>query len=133
MWLSKLFAAAMAILAGLVPSSCTSSKSPAAQHPTPAVPIVTSADPLTNQNLGELFLTNHYETRINLGAGKSCTFKPSVLDRSSLQLTMSLESKNVHGVVKGLSVVQVVTKSGEPFQVAVGDMKLTLTPTLAAE
>ena len=31
------------------------------------------------------------------------------------------------------SVVQVVTKTGQSFEVAVGDMNLTLTPKLAAE
>ena len=133
MWLTKLFSALMAILAGLVPTSCTSSKNhPAAQHP-PVVTIATSAEALTNKNLGELTLTNHYETCVNLGAGKSCTFKPALLDRTSLRLTMSLESKNVHGGVNRFSVVQVVTKSGEPFEVSVGDMNLTLTPILAAE
>jgi hypothetical protein len=46
---------------------------------------------------------------------------------------MALESKYSNGGVKGLSIIQVITKSGEPFEVAVGDMNLTLTPILAAE
>ncbi len=46
---------------------------------------------------------------------------------------MSLECKNAHGGVKGLSIVQVVAKSGEPFDVAVGGVTLNLTPILAAE
>jgi hypothetical protein len=134
MWLTKLFAALMAIMAGLVPSSCTSSKNPAAQpQHAPVVIIATSSESLTNKNLGELQLTNHYETCINLGAGKSCTIRPTLLDHASLRLTMSLESKNSQGGVKGLSVVQIVTKTGQPFEVAVGDMSLTLTPVLAAE
>jgi hypothetical protein len=134
MWLTKLFAALMAILAGLVPSSCTSSKNRTAQQQhAPVVIIATSSESLTNKNLGELQLTNHYETCINLGAGKSCTIRPTLLDHASLRLTMSLESKNSSGGVKGLSVVQIVTKTGQPFEVAVGDMSLTLTPVLAAE
>src|SRR5476651_291724 len=133
MWLTKLFAALMAILAGLVPSSCSSSKNPTAQLHAPVVIIATSSESLTNKNLGELQLTNHYETCINLGAGKSCTIRPTLLDHASLRLTMSLESKNSSGGVKGLSVVQIVTKTGQPFEVAVGDMSLTLTPVLAAE
>jgi hypothetical protein len=124
----------MAILAGLVPSSCTSSKNRTAQQQhAPVVIIATSSESLTNKNLGELQLTNHYETCINLGAGKSCTIRPTLLDHASLRLTMSLESKNSSGGVKGLSVVQIVTKTGQPFEVAVGDMSLTLTPVLAAE
>lgn len=123
----------MAILAGLVPSSCTSSKSPAAQQHAPVVTIVTSPESFNRKNLGELQLTNHYETCVNLGAGKSCTIKPTLLDHASLRLTVALESKNSNGNVKGLSIVQIVIKSGEPFEVAVGDMNLTLTPVLAAE
>ena len=134
MWLTKLFAALMAILAGLVPTSCTSSsKARTAQQHAPVVIIATSSNSLTNKNLGELQLTNHYETCVNLGAGKSCTIKPTLLDHASMRLTMALESKNSKGGVKGISIVQIVTKSGEPFEIAVGDMNLTLTPVLAAE
>jgi hypothetical protein len=95
--------------------------------------IVTSASSLTNECLGELQLTNRHETCIDLGAGKSCTFKPTLLDRTSLQLTMALQCKNSQGSVNGFSVVQVVTKAGEPFAVAVGGVNLTLTPILAAQ
>jgi hypothetical protein len=130
MWLTKLFTALMVILTGLLPSSCTSAKKTSAQH-TPIVTIANSSESFTNKNLGELELTNHYETCVNLGAGKSCTIKPNVLDRRNLQLTMALESKNASGQISGISVVQIVTKTGQPFEVAVGDMNLTLTPLLA--
>jgi hypothetical protein len=132
MWLTKLFTALMVILTGLLPSSCTTAKKPTAQH-TPIMTIATSSESFTNKNLGELELTNHYETCVNLGAGKSCTIRPTLLGRSNLQLTMALESKNASGKVKDLSIVQVVTKAGMPFEVAVGDMNLTLTPKLAEE
>jgi hypothetical protein len=132
MWLTKIFTALMAILTGLLPSSCTKTKNPTAQH-TPIVTIATSSESFTNKNLGELELTNHYETCVNLGAGKSCTIRPTLLDRNNLQLTMALESKNTNGKTSGLSVVQIVTKTGQSFEVAVGDMNLTLTPKLAAE
>ena len=95
--------------------------------------IVTSSESLTNKNLGELNLTNHYETCVDLGMGKSCTFRPTQLDRSSLKLTMVLESRSTTGGTKDLSVVQVVTKSGKPFEIAVGDMNLTLTPKLQGD
>jgi hypothetical protein len=131
MWLTKIFTALMVILTGLLPSSCTSVKNPAAH--TPIVTIATSSESFTNKNLGNLELTNHYETCVNLGAGKSCTIRPTLLDRSNLQLVMALESKNANGKVSGLSVVQVVTKTGQSFEVAVGDMNLTLTPKLAEE
>jgi hypothetical protein len=121
----------MVALTGLLPSSCTKTKSPTAQQHTPVVNIVNSSESNTNQNLGQLELTNHYETCVNLGAGKSCTITPNQLDRSNLQLTMSVESKNTEGKVEDLNVVQVVAKTGKPFDVAVGNMNLTFTPLLA--
>ena len=121
----------MVVLTGLMPSSCTSVKNSTAH--TPIVTIATSSESFTNKNLGNLELTNHYETCVNLGAGKSCTIRPTLLGRSNLQLVMALESKNANGKVSGLSVVQVVTKTGQSFEVAVGDMNLTLTPKIAEE
>ena len=123
----------MAIVAGLVPSSCSTSKHPTAQQHAPSIIIATSSESLTNKNLGELQMTNHHEFFVNLGAGKSCTIRPTLLNRNNLQLMVALESKNANGVVNGLSVVKVVNKSGETFEVTVGDMNLTLTPMLATE
>ncbi len=131
MWLTKFFTAALAILTGLIPSSCTKARTPKAHNPAPA--ISTASLSTTNKNLGELELTNHYETCVNLGAGKSCTFKPTLLDHSDLQLTMSFESKNAAGKTEDLSIVQIVTKSGKPFEVAVGDMNFTLTPIIQGD
>jgi hypothetical protein len=142
MWLTKIFTAVLAILTGLLPSSCSKTKNPTAQHPAlvaaqkqaptnaPAVDIVTSAEPSTHRNLGELELTNHYETCVDLGVGKSITIKPTQLDHSNLKLTMMLESRNTTGGTEDLNVVQVVAKTGKPFEIAVGDMNLTLTPEL---
>ena len=120
----------MVVLTGLLPSSCTKAKVPAAQVRAPAANLAASSDSSTNKNLGELELTNHYETCVILGAGKSCTFRPTRLDRSNLQLTMALESKNTDGKVSGLSVVQVVSKTGKSLEVALGDVNITLTPRL---
>jgi hypothetical protein len=131
MWLTKLFTALLVAVTGLLPASCTKAKSPAAQKSAPSMTIVTSAENYTNKDLGALTLTNHYETCIDLGAGKSCIIKPDQISHSSLQLTMSLETKNAEGKTKDLSVVQVTAKTGKPFEVAVGDMTLTLTPLLA--
>jgi hypothetical protein len=131
MWLTKIFTAGLAITTGLLPSSCTKAKSPKVQQPTPA--ISTASLSTTNKNLGELALTNHFETCVNLGAGKSCTFKPTLLDHSNLQLTMEVESKSAAGKTEGLSIVQIVTKSGKPFEIAVGDLNFTVTPKLQGE
>jgi hypothetical protein len=141
MWLTKIFTAAMVVLTGLLPSSCTNmkgntsakSKSPASQQPAHATSAPEVADSSTNRNLGELELTNYYEACVQLGAGKSCRITPKIIDSDNLQLTMSLESKRADGRTTGLSVTQVVTRPGKSFEVAVGDMNLTLTPKLADE
>ena len=106
-------------------------KKPAAQQTVPAMADVSGSS--TNKNLGELSLTNHYETCVNLGAGRSCTIKPTLMNKDNLQLTMSVESKTVTGKIKDLSIVQVVTKAGKSFEVAIGDMNITLIPKLSTE
>jgi hypothetical protein len=83
--------------------------------------------------LGELALTNHIETCVNLGAGNSCIITPTLLDQANLQLVMALESRKKDGQTTGLSVVQVVTQPGKPFDIAVGNLDIALTPVLAAE
>ena len=129
MWLTKILTTALVAWLGLIPSSCTKAKNPSAQQHTPGSEIVSGSS--TNKNLGELSLTNHYETCVNLGAGKSCTIRPILMSHDNLQLTMAVESKNTNGKIKDLSVVQVVAKTGIPFEVAVGDLNLSLTPKLS--
>ncbi len=127
-------------LSGLLPSSCskTSSSTAAKQNaptpkpvtasPSPAVPT-----PANTKDLGELELTNRYETCVNLGAGRSCTITPKLLDRDSLQLTMALQSRKSDGKTAGFIVTQVVTRPGKPFEVAIGDLDITITPEMAHE
>ena len=127
-------------LSGLLPSSCSKTSTstaakqqaptprPAAANSSPAVP--THAN---TKDLGELALTNRYETCVNLGAGRSCTIMPKLLDRDSLQLTMSLQSRQANGKTAGLIVTQVTTHPGKPFEVAIGDMDITITPEIVKE
>lgn len=127
-------------LSGLLPSSCSkiSTSTTAKQHapePGPAVagPKPAVAASANARELGELALTNRYETCIELGAGRSCTITPRLLDRDSLQLTMALQSRKADGKTAGLIVTQVLTRPGQPFEVAVGDMDITLTPEIVQE
>jgi hypothetical protein len=115
---------------GWLPLSCSKTSPPQA-HASSTNGV--AAKPANQKNLGELALTNHIETCVNLGAGKSCTITPTLLDHKNLQLVMALESKKSDGKTAGLSVVQVVTRPGESFDVTVGDLKITLTPDVAAE
>ncbi|MFZ1074422.1 MAG: hypothetical protein WAO21_13435 [Verrucomicrobiia bacterium] len=127
-------------LSGLLPSSCTKTFSareakknapapaPVVEKPSPVVPTLSNT-----KDLGELALTNRYETRVELGAGRSCTITPKLLDRDNLQLTMALQSTNPNGKTAGFIVTQVVTRPGKPFDVAIGDMDITITPEIAQE
>ena len=134
MWITKSFTALLVALAGMMPSSCTKVKNSAAQSPTAqqvagAREIISMSE--TNKNLGDLSLTNHFETCVDLGSGRSCTIKPTLMGHNNLQLTMAVESKNADGKIQDLSVVRVLAKAGKTFDVAVGDMNLTFTPMMS--
>jgi hypothetical protein len=112
---------------GLLPSSCTKISGTTKTAPVANAVAVESKD----KDLGELSLTNHYETNVQLGNGKSCRIVPSIIDHKNIRLTMTLESKKADGRTEGLNVIQVVTRTGKSLEVAVGGLNLTLTPELA--
>ncbi|MGA3285428.1 MAG: hypothetical protein ABSD57_13345 [Verrucomicrobiota bacterium] len=127
-------------LSGLLPFSCSksSTSTTAKQHAPIPTPVVTNSKPVVStpsnaKDLGELELTNRFETCINLGAGRSCTITPKLLDHDSVQLTMALQSRQANGKTAGLIITQVTTRPGKPFEVAVGDMDIILTPEIVQE
>ncbi len=134
---AKKFSAALALL--LVGLFLTGCQKDSAQQKTAATGLAagtggSKAD--TNsvpRDLGTLMLTNHYETCVQLGAGKNCILTPKMIDRHNMQLTLAVESKTATGKMHDLSVTQVVTPAGKPVEVAVGDFSLSLTPNIAAE
>jgi hypothetical protein len=130
MGISQVATVMVAFSMGWLPLSC--SKKPATQSHAASTTQV-AAKPANEKDLGQLSLTNHIETCVNLGAGKSCTITPTLLDQKNVKLVMALESKKQNGETAGLSVVQVVTRPGQSFDIAVGDLDITLTPELAAE
>ena len=124
-------------LCGLLPAGCskTTTSTAAANHAHPAGShsegaISTAAD---FRDLGALTLTNHYETCVDLGQGRSCIITPRLLARNDVLLTMALCSKEPDGKTSGLIVTQVSARPGKPFETAIGDLNLTLTPRLAQE
>ena len=127
-------------LSGLVPFSCSktsTSTTAKPQAPRPR-PVVTNSAPVlpvsaNAKALGELDLTNRYETCVELGAGRSCLITPKLLDKDNVQLTVVLQSKTGDGKTAGFSVTQVVTHPGQPFEVAVGDTNITLTPNIVEQ
>jgi hypothetical protein len=88
---------------------------------------------LSNCDLGMVNLTNHFETCVLLGPGRDCVLTPNMIDSKNVQLTVTVESKKPNGKIHDLSVTQVVTKLGKPFEVAVGNFNFSLTPNMASE
>jgi hypothetical protein len=136
MEMKKISAAVILLLAGLLVSGCHKD-SP--QQKTPAHGLsagVTGGKAETNmvsRDLGALTLTNHYETCVQLGTGKDCTFTPKLIDSHNVQLTLALKSRTATGKIHDLSVTQIVTRTGQPLEVAVGDFSLSLTPNVTTE
>jgi hypothetical protein len=80
--------------------------------------------------LGELTLTNHCETSVQLSNGKNCTLLPRG-DGHNMQLTVALKSCTADGQTHDLSVTQVSAKSGKPVEIALGDYDVSFTPKIA--
>ena len=80
--------------------------------------------------LGEVVLTNHFETVVRVGNGKSCTLVPRQMGSRNVELTLSLESRNAAGKTAELSVMQVSATPGKLMEVALGGMQLSFTPKL---
>jgi hypothetical protein len=99
----------------------------------PATNSVVTKTATGGRDLGVIDMTNHFETCVSLGAGKDCILTPKMLDSHNVQLTLAVESKTAAGKIHDLSVTQVVTASGKPFEVAVGDFSLSLTPNVTSE
>lgn len=88
---------------------------------------------LAANDLGEVTLTNHYETCFNLGHGKNCLVVPRVIDSHNVELTLSLESLTAEGTVHDLSVTQITAKTGKSTEIAIGDVEFSLTPKMMSE
>lgn len=88
---------------------------------------------LCNRDLGELSLTNRFETRVALGNGRECLLTPEMVDRHTVQLTVTLRSKASNGLLHELAITQVVTPTGKPFDVMVGDFDFSLTPKVTSQ
>ena len=137
---SHIAAIAIISLSGLWPFSCSkaptsTTEKPHAPSPSPVVATTNRvvAVSANTKNLGELSLTNRHETCVRLDASKSCLITPKLLDHDNLQLTMVLQFKSTDGKPAGFIVTQVVTHPGQPFEVAVGDIDITLTPEIVQE
>jgi len=129
MGISQIATSITVFVTGLLPMSCHKA---APQTKNTPVTVVTMSANATNtlHNLGEVSLTNHCETTVQLGGGKNCLLVPRVVDGRNMELTVSLESRSASGKTLDLSVTQVNTKSGKPLEIALGDYQLSFTPKI---
>jgi hypothetical protein len=88
---------------------------------------------MSNEDLGELSLTNGHLTNVTLGRGRECQLTPVMLDRHTVQLTVALKTQNANGSLKELAITQVVAPAGKPSDVVVGDSSLSLTPDVMSQ
>ncbi len=128
----------MILLTGLFVSGCKKKPEAPVEVATNTVSVVTNAPAVgeapansRTRDLGVLELTNHSETRIQLGDGKSCAITPSLIDPKHLQLTVALESRTPDGKITSLNITKVVAQPGQQFEVDFGSLNLTLTPQMA--
>jgi len=128
MGLSHITVIAAISLSGLLPSSCSKTPAPAQHAQVAGTNAAVSQSKA--KDLGVIQLTNHYETKISLGQGQSCTITPRLLDHRNLQLTLSFGTKNADGKPTGLSVTRVTAQSDKPFGITVNDVDMTFTPKL---
>ena len=115
-----------------LPASCSKSRnSKAAPQAAVGKASTSSVSASTNpENPDELLLTNNFETRIQLGHGKSCRIRPVLLDENNLQLTLALEIRKAGGQLQGLIVGQIVTPPGKPIEVDIEKTDITFTPVI---
>jgi hypothetical protein len=85
------------------------------------------------KDLGVLQLTNHYETCVAIGTDCKCRIVPNLQGRTSLQMTLTVESRGTDGKTSALSVVQLTGQAQKPIEFSVGDSDFSFTPQVAKE
>jgi hypothetical protein len=126
----NLVAMIMAILAGTLLTAC---QKKSAERTLRAAEINQPSVSTNGENLGVLSLSNHIPTTINLPQNKECTITPTLLDGGNLQIILAMETRGSGGRTKSMNVTRVINRSGEPFDIPIGDMNLVFTPKLVAQ
>jgi hypothetical protein len=132
MGMSNLTAILAAFAIAWLPASCSkmwnskaATKAMAGKNSASAVSASANA-----KDSDDLLLTNNFETRIQLGPGKSCRIKPVLLDSRNLQLTLALEIRKAGGQLQGLIIGQFVTAPGKPVEVDIEKTDIAFTPVI---
>lgn len=129
----------MVFLTGLLPASCHK-ESPQQKAP----PAVIAIDGTTNsasavntksfeRKLGNIVLTNLNDTFVQFSTGECFTLTPKLIDKNILRINLSVESKDEYGDTHDFAATQVITKPGQPVDVAIGKYTLSFIPEVAAD
>jgi hypothetical protein len=126
----------MVFLTGLLPASCHKTAPEPQKTPAPTNTVAVQVQSTNTvrssiRDLGQISLVNHAETTLHLVTGEDILMTPKVQDGKTVQITLSLESKNDYGETHNFAVTQVTAEIGKPVQVALGELKLTFTPLVA--
>src|SRR5262252_3989770 len=95
--ISQMTTAVMVFLTGLLPASCHKTADAKHQSRQPsAVAGATNAPTakILERNLGDITLTNNSDYCVQFDNGEYCTLTPKVLERSTVRITLAVESKN---------------------------------------
>lgn len=76
-------------------------------------------------DLGVVEISDGVQSRHDIGGGKVCIVTPSIQKDSTIILSMSIEESG-----KVLLKPRVQTGSGVPFQIAIGDLGIGMTPVI---
>jgi len=121
----------MIFLTGLLPASCHKAAPQPKSAPVKVAAVATVTNVVVNpndRNLGDLSLTNHTETYLRLTTGELCTLTSKLLDKSNVQITFSLESKNEYGETHGFAATQVIAQTGKSLTVTLSGLNFILVP-----
>jgi hypothetical protein len=94
---------------------------------------LSSSNSLNKTDLGVLPLSNHVSTTVTLGKNRQCTITPTLLKSGNVQIILDMETTDADGRPQGMNVARVLARSGEPFDVSIGDMSLAFTPQLTVQ
>lgn len=130
MGISQTTTAIMVFLTGLLPASCHKNTDQAKTNAASSIVATNTAATLQPRNLGEIVLTNHNETCLQLADGKNCILTPKIIDAKNIRITVALETPNANGETDAFSMAQVMASPGKPLDVAVGNINFSFTPRI---
>lgn len=138
LWMPNVFsgfgqraAIVVALLAAFFLTGCH--KADSQQKPSPKATASSGQTNLLSRDLGTLTLTDNREITVPLASSNVCLIESKMVDKRTVQLTLTLESKTAQGKVHDFCMTQVIAPVGKPLETAVGDYTLSFTPNVISK